>query len=104
MKVKLPCDISPYQKEQITKHLYEYADNEIIKAQIIWIKYACITLAKSGFSEEQILLFLGNFFYTYKQNKKFNNTEEQDEWISKQLKKYMPNSSLEQMIEAYKKI
>ena len=66
--------------------LYEHRNNDIIIQQKKWLKYACILLTdKFNFTPEQCMLFLANWRDMYIVNTKFENEQEQEEYLKTQM-------------------
>lgn len=66
--------------------LYEYRNKDIIIQQKKWLKYACILLTdKFDFTPEQCMLFLANWRDMYTVNTKFENEQEQGEYLKTQM-------------------
>ena len=113
MNVRLPKsfnNLPPSERELITEHynekLYEARNEDLVKQQKKWLKYACILLADFfNFTEEDLLLFLANWRSTYMTNSKFETEEEQSEYLSRELSRIFVNESYPEMfIEKLEKI
>ena len=88
MKANLPKSFSQLRKseqDRIIKLMEEQLDDELCKAQFVWIKMACYILHDMGLDESQITVFIGNWKRLYRANSRFATKAEQDAFLDPKM-------------------
>ena len=89
----------------VTEEVYNRLDDEIIKAQTIWIRMAVINLHQCGIDKEKIIEFLGSWRSIYRTNSRLKTASNQTEWLDKKMKEIFGDDDfISDYIETLKKI
>lgn len=88
----------------ITKQYYQDLFEDEANMQIKWIKMMCIGLYRSGHTQDEILIAIGQWRSLYRQNSRFNSDKEQEEWLAEELAKVFPDGFPEQVVQDFKKL
>lgn len=79
--------------------------NEEADMQINWLKIACINLRDMGFTEDQMLMFIGSWKNLYRKNSRMRTKEEQQNWLNEEMKVCFPNTGFPtEQVESMKKV
>jgi hypothetical protein len=73
------------EQDRILKQMEDAMDDELCKAQFIWIKYNCVAMANAGETADEILNYLGGWRHVYRINSRFKTKEEQDAFLDARM-------------------
>lgn len=89
----------------VEDEVFNRLDDEIVQAQIIWIRMAVINLHQCGIDNDKIIEFLGSWRSIYRANSRIKTEEGQKEWLDKKMKEIFDDDKwVSEYLETLKKI
>ena len=108
MKANMPkCydQLAPGEKKRIEEAIFDRLDEELCKAQFIWIKMACCILHDMGIAADDIILFIGSWKRMYRANSRFQTKADQDAFLEPRLKEIFGEGGFpEEFMQSFKEI
>lgn len=91
--------------KSVSDEVCKRLDDEIIRAQTIWIRMAVINLHQCGIDKDKIIEFLGSWKSIYRINSRMKSEAEQSEWVDKKVQEIFGDDNfVSDFIETLKKI
>lgn len=88
-----------------TAEMYSRLDDEVVRAQTVWIRMAIVNLYQCGIDKDKIIEFLGAWKSIYRTNARMKSDADQAAWLDRKMTEILGDSGfVTEYIESLKKI
>lgn len=88
-----------------TAEMYSRLDDEVVRAQTVWIRMAIMNMHQCGIDKDKIIEFLGAWKSIYRNNARMQSAADQSAWLNRKMDEIFGDSTfVSEYIESLKKV